>query len=44
MSGKDKVVVVPTTVEEKFIHDTDLHPPEEEQSHPAEPARVKKVR
>ena len=29
LSGKDKVVVVPTTVEEKFIHDTTDHPPEE---------------
>jgi len=28
MAGKDKVVVVPTTVEEKFIHDTSDHPPE----------------
>jgi len=27
--GKDKVVVVPTTVEEKFIHDSTLRPPEE---------------
>ena len=27
--GKDKVVVVPTTVEEKFIHDSALRPPEE---------------
>ena len=30
--GKDKVVVVPTTVEEKFIHDTSDHPPEESPS------------
>ena len=30
--GKDKVVVVPSTVEEKFIHDTSLTP-EEEQPH-----------
>ena len=29
LGGKDKVVVVPTTVEEKFIHDTADHPPEE---------------
>jgi uncharacterized sporulation protein YeaH/YhbH (DUF444 family) len=28
LRGKDKVVVVPTTVEEKFIHDTSDHPPE----------------
>ena len=27
--GKDKVVVVPTTVEEKFIHDSAFRPPEE---------------
>ncbi len=27
--GKDKIVVVPTTVEEKFIHDS-IHSPEEE--------------
>lgn len=26
--GKDKVVIVPTTVEEKFIHDTSDHPAE----------------
>jgi hypothetical protein len=30
--GKDKVVVVPTTVEEKFIHDTSDQPPEESSS------------
>jgi uncharacterized sporulation protein YeaH/YhbH (DUF444 family) len=30
--GKDKVVVVPSTVEEKFLHDTSLQP-EEEQPH-----------
>ncbi len=29
--GKDKIVVVPTTVEEKFIHDT-IKPPNEESS------------
>jgi uncharacterized sporulation protein YeaH/YhbH (DUF444 family) len=28
--GKDKVVVVPSTVEEKFIHDTSLQPEEEQ--------------
>ncbi len=28
LRGKDKVVVVPTTVEEKFIHDTSDQPPE----------------
>ena len=28
--GKDKVVVVPSTVEEKFIHDTSLTPEEEQ--------------
>ena len=28
-SGKEKVVVVPTTVEEKFMHDPTLRPPEE---------------
>jgi uncharacterized sporulation protein YeaH/YhbH (DUF444 family) len=28
--GKDKVVVVPTTVEEKFIHDPSLQPEEEQ--------------
>ena len=27
--GKDKVVVIPSTVEEKFIHDSSLMPPEE---------------
>ena len=27
--GKDKIVVVPTTVEEKFIHDSAFRPPEE---------------
>jgi uncharacterized sporulation protein YeaH/YhbH (DUF444 family) len=27
--GKDKVVVVPTTVEEKFVHDSQFRPPEE---------------
>jgi uncharacterized sporulation protein YeaH/YhbH (DUF444 family) len=27
--GKDKVVVIPTTVEEKFIHDSAFRPPEE---------------
>ena len=27
--GRDKVVVVPTTVEEKFLHDTSIRPPEE---------------
>ncbi len=30
--GKDKIVVVPTTVEEKFIHDTVRAPDEEEES------------
>ncbi|MFC1858770.1 DUF444 family protein [Thermodesulfobacteriota bacterium] len=30
--GKDKVVVVPTTVEEKFIHDRSFRPPEEGES------------
>jgi uncharacterized sporulation protein YeaH/YhbH (DUF444 family) len=30
-SGKDKVVVVPTTVEEKFIHDPSFKSPEEDQ-------------
>ena len=30
--GKDKVVVVPTTVEEKFIHDPSFSPSEEDQS------------
>jgi len=30
--GKDKIVVVPTTVEEKFIHDRLLRPPEEGES------------
>jgi len=30
--GKDKVVVVPTTVEEKFIHDTSFSPEEEEEA------------
>ena len=30
-SGKDKVVVVPTTVEEKFIHDPSFKSPEESQ-------------
>ena len=30
--GKDKIVVVPTTVEEKFIHDRSLRPSEEEPS------------
>jgi len=29
-SGKDKIVIVPTTVEEKFIHDSSIHPPNEE--------------
>ena len=29
--GKDKVVVVPTTVEEKFIHDPNFNPEEEEE-------------
>ncbi len=29
-SGKDKIVVVPTTVEEKFIHDRLRRPPEED--------------
>jgi len=28
-SGKDKIVVVPTTVEEKFIHDTTFQPADE---------------
>lgn len=28
LRGKDKVVVVPTTVEEKLVHDTADHPPE----------------
>ena len=27
--GREKVVVVPTTVEEKFLHDTSIRPPEE---------------
>ena len=30
--GKDKVVVVPSTVEEKFIHDRSFRPPEEGES------------
>jgi uncharacterized sporulation protein YeaH/YhbH (DUF444 family) len=30
--GRDKVVVVPSTVEEKFIHDTSLSPEEEQTS------------
>ncbi len=30
-SGKDKVVVVPTTVEEKLMHDPNFHPPQEEE-------------
>ncbi len=30
-SGKDKVVVVPTTVEEKLMHDPTFHPPQEEE-------------
>ncbi len=30
--GKDKVVVVPATVEEKFIHDTSFKPPTEDES------------
>jgi len=30
--GKDKVVIVPTTVEEKFLHDTTLRPDEEQVS------------
>ena len=29
LQGNDKIVVVPTTVEEKFIHDTSDHPPQE---------------
>ena len=29
-AGKDKVIVVPTTVEEKFIHDRSLQPSQEE--------------
>ncbi len=29
--GKEKIVVVPTTVEEKFIHDPNFKPPEEEE-------------
>ncbi len=29
-SGKDKIVVVPTTVEEKFIHDSSFKAPQEE--------------
>jgi uncharacterized sporulation protein YeaH/YhbH (DUF444 family) len=28
--GKDKVIVVPTTVEEKFIHDTTFRPPDDD--------------
>lgn len=31
-SGKNKVVVVPSTIEEKFIHDPSFTPPEEDQS------------
>jgi len=30
--GKDKIVVVPTTVEEKFVHDNSFKPPEEGES------------
>ncbi len=30
--GKDKIVVVPTTVEEKFFHDNSFKPPEEGES------------
>jgi len=30
-AGADKVVVVPTTVEEKFIHDSSFTPPEEDE-------------
>jgi uncharacterized protein len=30
--GKDKVVIVPTTVEEKFLHDTSLHSEEDQAS------------
>jgi uncharacterized sporulation protein YeaH/YhbH (DUF444 family) len=30
--GKEKIVVVPTTVEEKFVHDTIKHPKEESSS------------
>jgi uncharacterized sporulation protein YeaH/YhbH (DUF444 family) len=28
--GKDKVIVVPTTVEEKFLHDTTFRPPDDD--------------
>ncbi len=43
--GKDKVVIVPTTVEEKFIHDPLVSKPRRKsEGGPADPAKAKKAR